>query len=230
MIEGARVTSSWSASGRLRSREREEKQGGSYIYKTKGQPVTINSGRINWWGRSPDWEDVLGFRGEHDAETPVGEWNTLEVIVDRGAIQVFLNGIHVNESIDTTPTSGQLQIQSEGAELFVRRVDLLPLEQHGARSRNAANPEAVAAIANGANDFANAAWWGFDPEDATAAVQSAIDSGAKKVLSLCGQAVDRADHAPGRPGLEPSRACYCSRSAASSGRRDSLLAAHNRRT
>lgn len=160
----------------------KEKQGSSHIYKTKGQPVTINSGRINWWGRSPDWEDVLGFRGEHDVEKPVGEWNTLEVIVDRGAIQVFLNGIHVNASVETTPTSGQLQIQSEGAELFVRRIDLLPLESHGARSRNAANPEAVAAIANGAKDFANAAWWGFDAEDATAAVQSAIDSGAKKVL------------------------------------------------
>ena len=160
----------------------KEKQGSSYIYQAKGQPATINSGRINWWGRSPDWEDVLGFRGEHDVEKPVGEWNTLEVIVDGGAIQVFLNGILVNASTDTTPKRGQLQIQSEGAELFVRKVDLLPLEEVGAKSRNAANPEAVAAVANGAKEVANAAWWGFNEADSTAAIQGAIDSGAKKVV------------------------------------------------
>src|SRR5690606_11409815 len=55
----------------------KEMQGSSHIYKTKGQPVTINGGRINWWGRSPDWADVKGFRGDHDVDNPVGEWNRL---------------------------------------------------------------------------------------------------------------------------------------------------------
>lgn len=160
----------------------KEQQGSSYVFKEKGQEVTIHGGRINWWGRSPDWTDTLGFRGEHDVENPVGEWNTLEVTVDGGAITTYLNGIKVNGSTATTPDSGQIQIQSEYAEVFVRRVELLPLEDTGARSRNAANPEAIAAIANGATDFANAAWWGFNEEDATAALQGAIDSGAKKVL------------------------------------------------
>ncbi|MCF6284389.1 MAG: DUF1080 domain-containing protein, partial [Candidatus Hydrogenedentes bacterium] len=160
----------------------KEQQGSSYVYKEKGKEATINSGRINWWGRSPDWEDTLGFRGEQDVENPVGEWNTLEVIVDGGKISTFLNGILLNRSVESTPNSGQIQIQSELAELFVRRVDLLPLEDPGTPSRNAANPEAVANIAKGAKDFANAAWWGFDAEDSTAAIQAAIDSGAKKVL------------------------------------------------
>src|SRR5690606_15782306 len=31
-----------------------EKQNGSYIYQPDGDPVTVNSGRINWYGRDPD--------------------------------------------------------------------------------------------------------------------------------------------------------------------------------
>jgi hypothetical protein len=45
-----------------------------------------------------------------------------------------------------------------------------------------ANPEAVAAVKSGQRKEANAAWWGFDQEDATAALQGAIDSGTPKVV------------------------------------------------
>ena len=48
-------------------------------------------------------------------------------------------------------------------------------------SGNAANEAAVAEVAASARTEANAAWWGFDPDDATAAVQAAIDSGAARV-------------------------------------------------
>jgi len=160
----------------------DEMQGSSHVFKEKGKPVTINSGRINWWGRSPDWVDELGFRGEHDVEKPVGEWNTLEVTVDAGKIDVFLNGILVNAATETNPKSGQIQIQSEGAELFVRKVDLLPLKDVGKQSNNTASPDKVAAVAQGAKEVANAGWWGFNEPDSTAAIQGAIDSGAKKVI------------------------------------------------
>lgn len=106
----------------------KEKQANTYVYEEGGEEVTIHNGRINWWGRSPNWEDTLGFRGENDVEKPVGEWNTLEVKVDGGAITTFLNGVKVNGSVASVPDSGQIQIQSEGAELFVRRVELLPLK------------------------------------------------------------------------------------------------------
>lgn len=33
-----------------------EKQGSSYIFQPKGQLATINSGRINWYGRDPNWK------------------------------------------------------------------------------------------------------------------------------------------------------------------------------
>lgn len=60
----------------------EEKQGSSYVFKEKGKPVTVNSGRINWWGRSPDWKDEIGFRGEHDVEKP--GWGMEHPRSDRG--------------------------------------------------------------------------------------------------------------------------------------------------
>jgi hypothetical protein len=45
-----------------------------------------------------------------------------------------------------------------------------------------ANPQAVAEVLAGKRVEANAAWWGFDPQEATQALQAAIRSGAKRVI------------------------------------------------
>lgn len=44
------------------------------------------------------------------------------------------------------------------------------------------NEQAIREVAEGKRDVAHAAWWGYDAEDATAALQAAIDSGAEKVI------------------------------------------------
>jgi len=44
------------------------------------------------------------------------------------------------------------------------------------------NPAAIEALAAGEIDTANAAWWGFDPEDSTRALRDAVNSGAKTVV------------------------------------------------
>lgn len=44
------------------------------------------------------------------------------------------------------------------------------------------NPKAIGEVMSGKRKEANAAWWGFDLEDATAAMQSAINSGAEKLV------------------------------------------------
>ena len=41
---------------------------------------------------------------------------------------------------------------------------------------------AIAEIVSGKRRTASAEWWGFHPEDSTAAIQSAIDSGAPRVV------------------------------------------------
>lgn len=104
-----------------------EKQGNSFVYQPGGEKQTINSGRINWIGRAPDWKDEKGFRGPYDVEKPLGEWNKLECVADGDQITIFLNGKLVNKATQVKPQKGKIQIQSEAAELYVRRVELLPL-------------------------------------------------------------------------------------------------------
>ncbi len=105
-----------------------DKQGSSYIFKPAGSLATINSGRINWFARDPDWKDVKGFRGKNDIEKIAGEWNRVECIADGDKISIFLNGTLVNEAVNVKPSKGRIQIQSEGAEIFFRRVDLTHLK------------------------------------------------------------------------------------------------------
>lgn len=105
-----------------------KEQGGSFLFDPKGQPVTINGGRINWFGRDPDWKDVKGFRGKNDIEKPIGEWNTMECIAEGNKVTVMLNGILVNQAFDVVPSRGRIQLQSEGAEIFFRKVELQPLK------------------------------------------------------------------------------------------------------
>lgn len=104
-----------------------EKQGGSFIFQPGGRSETINSGRINWFGRDANWKDTIGFRGKNDVEKPAGEWNTLECVANGDQFSIYLNGILVNEATRVKPHTGRIQIQSEGAELFFRKVELTPL-------------------------------------------------------------------------------------------------------
>ena len=106
-----------------------EKQGSSSVFQPGGQPVTIHKGRVNWYGRDPNWKDVKGFRGENDLEKPVGEWNRMECIADGEELSIYLNGTLVNHATRVKPTQGRIQIQSEGAEMWVRKVELTPLPQ-----------------------------------------------------------------------------------------------------
>ncbi len=104
-----------------------EKQGDSYVFQAGGNNVTINENRINWYGRDPEWKDVKGFRGAKDLEKPVGKWNKIECIVKEGDISIYLNGTLVNHAVDSQPRKGKIQIQSEGAEIFFRRIEIAGL-------------------------------------------------------------------------------------------------------
>lgn len=101
---------------------------GETVWKKGGERKVFNRGRINWYGRDPDWKDVLGFRGKNDVESPDGEWNVCEAVCRGGQIQNWVNGKLVNEGFDAFPSAGKILIQTECAELFVRKVELHPLD------------------------------------------------------------------------------------------------------
>lgn len=105
-----------------------ERQGDCPVFREGGEPVTLNKGRANWWGRAADWEDVLGFRGAEDVEKPMGEWNHLEVFCKGDTVIVFVNGTKVNEAKNVRPSKGRIQVQSEGAEIEFRKLGLQALD------------------------------------------------------------------------------------------------------
>ena len=62
-----------------------------------------------------------------DTEKPNGEWNKVEVIIQDGKITHKMNGEVVNTGADPSVKSGRIVLQSEGAEIFYRNVQLVEL-------------------------------------------------------------------------------------------------------
>lgn len=102
---------------------------GSLNWNPQGTPKEFSKGRLDWQYRDKSWKDALGFRGARDVEKPVGEWNRIEILCRGGDQIFFLNGVKVNEGFNGSYTAGRLLFQSEGAEIFFRRIELHPLPE-----------------------------------------------------------------------------------------------------
>jgi Domain of Unknown Function (DUF1080) len=100
---------------------------GQLYFEKGGKAITRDSGRFNWWGRDPSWKDKLGFRGARDVEKQAGEWNHMEIVCDGDSITTILNGYLVNVGTRSSLTRGKILIQSEGAEILARKVEVRPL-------------------------------------------------------------------------------------------------------
>jgi hypothetical protein len=105
------------------SRDRD----GEAVFTPGGMKERFTSGRINWFGRDPDWDDVLGFRGPQDVDSPGQDWTTLECFVKGDTLTYRVNGVIVNRATNVLPAQGKILLQTEGAEMFVRRLELRPL-------------------------------------------------------------------------------------------------------
>ena len=97
------------------------------VYDPKGTLTELQGGRINWFGRDPDWVDRLNFRGKNDVESPDDQWTKVECICDRDSITNIVNGTVVNTATKSSLTSGKIQFQSEGAEIYFRNITLRPV-------------------------------------------------------------------------------------------------------
>jgi len=74
-----------------------------------------------------DANTALPKRGE-SAEKPVGEWNTCELICKGTSVQAYVNGKLMNETTESTVSSGKIGFQCEGAQFEVRKVFIEPLK------------------------------------------------------------------------------------------------------
>jgi hypothetical protein len=68
------------------------------------------------------------FRMKDDVEKPVGEWNQYEITCQGDKIKLVVNGQLVNEASGAEATKGKILLQSEGAEVHFRNVELKPLK------------------------------------------------------------------------------------------------------
>jgi hypothetical protein len=62
-----------------------------------------------------------------DNEKPTGEWNKLEIVAQNGKCTHIMNGEVVNEGTDASLRSGRILIQSEGAEIYYRKIEITEL-------------------------------------------------------------------------------------------------------
>ena len=99
---------------------------GETVWHQGGTRQTFPSGRINWFGRDPDWTDAIGFRGKRDVDSPGQAWTRLDVTCDGGHIAYRVNGVLANEGFEVVPSSGKILLQTELAEVYIRRFELLP--------------------------------------------------------------------------------------------------------
>ncbi len=61
-------------------------------------------------------------------EKRLGEWNSYKIIVNKGDIKLYVNGELQNEATDVEEVAGYICLQSEGAEIQFRDIELKPLE------------------------------------------------------------------------------------------------------
>ena len=97
------------------------------VLTVDGETKGPGTKRFDRPGRNP-WLDEKGFRGPHEIESPRGEWNRMEVLCDGDKVAITVNGHKTLEGTNAIPHAGKILVQSEGAEIFFRRLDLYPLK------------------------------------------------------------------------------------------------------
>ncbi len=104
---------------------------GAALTGRDGQRVTGPPGgakRIDRFGKGPS-QNVTGFRDPvGEVERPHGKWNVLELVTQGNTVRQYVNGKLVNEGTDPFPKEGKILIQSEGAEVYFRKIRLAPLK------------------------------------------------------------------------------------------------------
>ena len=75
-------------------------------------------------------EDGMGFitRPGESAERPVGEWNRYEITCHYEIVVLTINGQEVNRGDGSIPYQGYIGLQSAGAPIEFRRLELTPLD------------------------------------------------------------------------------------------------------
>jgi hypothetical protein len=64
------------------------------------------------------------LRTKDDVEKPRGQWNQYEITCKGNTVKLVINGQTVNEGTEAELTKGKILLQSEGAEIHFRNIEL----------------------------------------------------------------------------------------------------------
>ncbi len=104
-----------------------ETRGGRKYFKPGSELATVDSGRLNWWGRDSEWQDNAGFQGREDVESPFGQWTKCEIVARADTLEYFVNDQLVNRVRGLSVQQGKILLQTEGAEVWYRNLELTRL-------------------------------------------------------------------------------------------------------
>lgn len=115
----------------------DQNENGRYQYHWGADPITASDTRndpqrirqVHWYGADPDWANVKGYRGGGDLEKEYGGWNRVEIIAGPDSLIYKLNGTVVNIGTEPSVKEGKILIQSEYSEIYIRKLELQPLEE-----------------------------------------------------------------------------------------------------
>ena len=99
--------------------------------ETKKGGIFERFNKTVWRPARAAYKAPVGYRDPpgKEVEKPHGEWNVVELVSDGDHIRYWLNGTLVMDGTNASLTRGKILFQSEGAELFYRRIELRPLEK-----------------------------------------------------------------------------------------------------
>ncbi|BBO24748.1 conserved hypothetical protein [Candidatus Nitrosymbiomonas proteolyticus] len=97
----------------------------------EAQLMSGNAGDFHLFGeelfRAEAPAEKAGKNLTDDSEKPLGEWNQMVVECLDDAIKVWVNGTLVNHGVKSSVRKGKIALQSEGAEIEFRKVELTRL-------------------------------------------------------------------------------------------------------
>jgi len=99
----------------------------AYVYKPGEPLMKVQSGLIHRLDHRPFQAKAAPGKTARVVINPVGEWNKLECICAGDRITIILNGTVVNVANRVSQTRGKIFIESRGAEISFRTIDLKPL-------------------------------------------------------------------------------------------------------
>lgn len=91
-----------------------------------------NAGDIWNIGKVPMKTEASRTEGRHTGkehpsnEKPLGEWNRYRIVLDGGRLELYVNDLLQNVATDVEVRPGRIALQSEGAAIEFRKIELRP--------------------------------------------------------------------------------------------------------